>query len=41
MFYSENIATLGRALQRMQSAAIVVHDIGPMLRESVTYRLSP
>jgi hypothetical protein len=41
MFYSENIASLGRALQRMQSAAIVVHDIGPMLRESVTYRLSP
>lgn len=41
MFYSENIASLGRALQRMQSATIVVHDTGPLLREFVTYRLNP
>ena len=41
MFYSENIASLGRALQRVQSATIVVHDPGPMLRESVVYRLAP
>jgi len=41
MFYSENIAGLGRALQRVQSATITVHDLGPILRESVVYRLVP
>jgi hypothetical protein len=41
MFYSENIASFGRVLGRVQSATIAVHDAGSMLRESVEYRLAP
>lgn len=41
MFYSENLASFGRVLQRVQSASIAVHDAGTMLRESVTYRIAP
>jgi hypothetical protein len=41
MFYSENIASFGRVLARMQSAAIAVHDEGSRLRESMVYRLAP
>jgi len=41
MFYSENIASLGRALARLDTATIVVHDPGPMLRENVVYRMNP
>ncbi|HLW76893.1 MAG TPA: hypothetical protein VKS01_07900, partial [Bryobacteraceae bacterium] len=41
MFYSENLASFGRVLQRVQSAAIAVHDQGTMLREAVVYRLAP
>ena len=41
MFFSENLASLGRALGRVQSASIVVHDVGAMLREAVEYRLAP
>ena len=41
MFYSENMASLGRALQRLQSATVTVHDAGTMLRESVVYRVAP
>jgi len=41
MFYSENMASFGRALQRLQSATVTVHDQGPMLRESVVYRIAP
>jgi hypothetical protein len=41
MFYSENIASFGRVLNRVQSATITVHDAGSMLRESVIYRLTP
>jgi hypothetical protein len=41
MFFSENIASLGRALGRVQSASIMVHDAGSMLRENVVYRVAP
>jgi hypothetical protein len=41
MFYSENVASLGRALRRVQSATLAVHDTGTMLRESVVYRIAP
>jgi hypothetical protein len=41
MFYSENMASFGRVLNRVQSAAITVHDAGTMLREAVVYRLTP
>jgi hypothetical protein len=41
MFYSENIASFGRVLGRVQSAAIAVHDAGGMLRETVNYRIAP
>ncbi len=41
MFYSENIASFGRVLERVQSATVVVHDTGSMLRESIIYRLTP
>ncbi|HUA84742.1 MAG TPA: hypothetical protein VMB85_12830 [Bryobacteraceae bacterium] len=41
MFYSENLAGLGRVLGRVESAGIAVHDAGAMLRESVIYRMAP
>ena len=41
MFYSENIASLGRALARVDTATIMVHDAGTMLHESVEYRIAP
>ena len=41
MFYSENLAGLGRVLGRVQTAGIAVHDTGAMLRESVLYRVAP
>jgi hypothetical protein len=41
MFYSENLASFGRVLRRVQSAAIAVHDQGSMLRETVVYRVTP
>jgi hypothetical protein len=41
MFYSENIASFGHVLGRVQSAAIAVHDFGGMLRETVEYRIAP
>ena len=40
-FFSSNIASLGRALKRVDAATIVVHDTGAMLRESVAYKLNP
>jgi hypothetical protein len=40
MFFSENLASLGRALARVESANIAVHDAGTMLRESVIYRIA-
>jgi hypothetical protein len=41
MFYSENVASLGRVLRRVQSATLAVHDTGTMLRESAVYRIAP
>ena len=41
LFYSENLTNLGRALARVQSAEIAVHDVGAMLRENVIYRIVP
>lgn len=41
MFYSENLASMGRVLERVQTASIAVHDAGAMLRETVVYRLAP
>jgi hypothetical protein len=41
MFYSENVASLGRALARVDAATITIHDVGSMLREAVVYRLNP
>jgi hypothetical protein len=41
LFFSENLASLGRVLRRVQSAAISVHDSGSLVRESVVYRLAP
>ena len=40
MFFSENLASLGRTLERVQSANIAVHDAGTMLRENVVYRMA-
>lgn len=40
-FFSGSIASLGRALKRIDTAAIVMHDTGAALRESVTYKLLP
>jgi len=39
MFFSENLASLGRALSRLESAEVVAHDSGSMLRETVVYRM--
>ncbi len=41
MFFSENLASIGRALQRVQSAEMAMHDAGSMVRETVVYRLAP
>jgi hypothetical protein len=41
MFFSENIASLGSVLRRVQSAEVAVHDAGSMLRETVVYRIAP
>jgi len=40
-FFSGNLASLGRTLKRIDSATIVMHDAGAMLRESVVYKLNP
>lgn len=41
MFFSENLASLGTAVGRVQSAEMIVHDAGSMLRETVVYRVAP
>jgi hypothetical protein len=41
LFFSGNLASLGRTLMRIDAATIVVHDAGTMLRESVVYKLNP
>ncbi|MGE5571276.1 MAG: hypothetical protein ACM3S5_19765 [Rhodospirillales bacterium] len=38
-FFSENIASLGRTLGRVQSVAVVREDAGNAVTETVTYRL--
>ncbi|HPQ14278.1 MAG TPA: hypothetical protein PLP04_03560, partial [Bryobacteraceae bacterium] len=38
-FFSENIASLGRTLGRVQSMAVVREDAGNTVTETVTYRL--
>jgi len=40
-FFSGNLASLGRTLKRIDTASIVVHDAGTMLRESVVYKQIP
>lgn len=40
-FFSANLASLGGVLKRVDSASIVVHDAGSMLRETVVYRVIP
>jgi len=40
-YFSANLASLGRTLKRVDTAAIVVHDAGTLLRESVVYKLNP
>jgi hypothetical protein len=41
LFFSGNIASLGRTLHRVDTASIVIHDAGTLLRESVVYKLTP
>jgi hypothetical protein len=38
-FFSENVASIGTALARVRSASIAVHERGPALVQTVTYRL--
>lgn len=40
-FFSADLASLGRALKRLDQTTIVMHDQGTMLRESVVYKLNP
>lgn len=39
-FFSENLGSLSHALARVQSESIMVHDRGPMVSQTVIYRLS-
>jgi hypothetical protein len=41
LFFSANVASLGRTLKRIDSATIVVRDAGALVRESVVYKLNP
>jgi hypothetical protein len=38
-FFSENLASLSRSLESIESESLVVEDNGPQLRQTVTYRL--
>jgi hypothetical protein len=38
--FSENVASLGRTLNRVQTASIVVHDTGGAVPQTVIYRLT-
>lgn len=40
-FFSENIASLSRTLARVEAATIVVREEGPVVSETVIYRLTP
>jgi hypothetical protein len=39
LFFSENLASLSRSLQSIESESLVVEDRGSQLRQTVTYRL--
>jgi hypothetical protein len=39
LFFSENLASLSRSLQGIESESLVVEDRGSQLRQTVTYRL--
>ncbi|HEV2495486.1 MAG TPA: hypothetical protein VG204_20710 [Terriglobia bacterium] len=39
-FFSENLGSLSHALARVQSESVVVHDRGPVVSQTVVYRLS-
>jgi hypothetical protein len=41
LFFSENLASLSRALGRVESTSILVHDRGPRVVQTIRYRLSP
>jgi hypothetical protein len=40
-FFSGNIASLGRTLGRLDSAAIAVHDTGSVVSQELSYRWKP
>jgi len=40
LFFSENLAGLSDSLARVESESILVHDCGPLVSQTVTYRLS-
>jgi hypothetical protein len=40
MFLSENLASLSKSLARVEEESILVRDRGPLLSQTVTYRLS-
>ncbi|MBI3682374.1 MAG: hypothetical protein HY235_18500 [Acidobacteria bacterium] len=40
-FFSANLASLARSLDRMQAVSIVVQDDGRLVRQAVRYRLAP
>jgi hypothetical protein len=39
--YSQNVASLGRALARVESTSITVHDTGATVPQTVVYRFKP
>jgi hypothetical protein len=40
-FFSQNVASLGRVLNRLDSASITVHDDGSRVTQQMVYRLKP
>jgi hypothetical protein len=40
-YFSANLASLGLTLKRIDTASVVVHDSGAMLRESLVYKITP
>jgi len=40
-FFSGNMASLGGVLKRVDTASIVVHDAGALLKEAVVYKMNP
>ncbi len=41
MFFSQNVASLGRTLGRLTSATILVHDTGAVVSQNLTYHMKP